>query len=285
MVRNIGFIVMFALILFLMSVFTVKETEKAARFQFSEMLKWDYQPGLHFKVPFPVNTVRKYDARVLTLDMNPERFLTSEKKNVIVDTFVKWRIADVRTFHTAVTGNTEQANKRLEQIMKNALRSEFSKRTIKELVSSDRQVIQKLLIAESQPLADALGINVIDVRIKRIDLPPDVSNSVYRRMEAERTRVAKEFRSQGAEQAEGIRADADKQREIILANAYREAEMVRGDGDAVSADTYAKAYGKNEEFFSFYRSLTAYQRIFRKPGDRLILEPDSEFFKYFKQQK
>lgn len=267
-----------------MSVFTVNEMEKAARFQFSRMEKWDYEPGIHIKWPL-INTVRKYDARILTLDSRPERFLTSEKKNVIVDSFVKWRIGDVKKYHTTVLGDPAQANVRLDQIVKDAMRGEFSKRTIQELVSSDRKEIQGLLIASTNSVAQQLGIDVVDVRIKRIDLPSDVSSSVYRRMEAERTRVAKEFRSQGAEQSEGIRADAEKQREIILANAYRDSETIRGDGDAVSADTYAKAYNMDREFYAFSRSISAYQKTFRNQGDLLVLEPDSDFFKYFGKKK
>ncbi len=276
---------MVGLVLVLMSsIFTVGQREKAARFQFNKMIKSDYEPGLHFKIPL-TDSVRKYDGRVLTLDSKPERFLTSEKKNVIVDSFVKWRIGDVKSFHTTVQGDATQANLRLDQFMKDAMRSEFSKRTIKELVSSDRKEIQNLLIANTQNLAGDLGIEVVDVRIKRIDLPPDVSSSVYRRMESERTRVAKEFRSQGSEQAEGIRADADKQREVILANAYRDAETIKGEGDGVSAATYAKNFGQDTEFFTFYRSINAYQRTFRGSGDLLVIEPDSEFFKYFNKAK
>ena len=248
------------------------------------MIKSDYEPGLHFKIPL-TDSVRKYDGRVLTLDSNPERFLTSEKKNVIVDSFVKWRIGNVKSFHTTVQGDPTQANLRLDQFMKDAMRSEFSKRTIQDLVSSDRKEIQNLLIANTQRLAGDLGIEVVDVRIKRIDLPPDVSSSVYRRMESERTRVAKEFRSQGSEQAEGIRANADKQREVILADAYRDGETIKGEGDGVSAETYAKNFGQDTEFFTFYRSINAYQRTFRGSGDLLVLEPDSEFFKYFNKAK
>lgn len=283
--NRVVIVLLFIAAVFMMSVFTVTETQKAAKFQFSRMQRSDYEPGLHFKVPFPINTIRKYDGRILTLDSRPERFLTSEKKNVIVDSFIKWRIGNVKIFHTSVAGDPTQANLRLDQIMKDALRSEFSKRTIRELVSSDRREIQDLLIDTTRLTASGIGVDVVDVRIQRIDLPPDVSNSVYRRMEAERARIAKEFRSQGAEQAEGIRADADRQREIILANAYNQAEKTRGDGDAVAADTYARAYGKNAEFFNFSRSLLAYQRTFRKSGDLLVLEPDSDFFKYFKKQK
>ena len=266
------------------SVFTVSETERAIKFRLGEVIDSDFEPGLHFKMPF-INNVKKFDSRILTMDSKPERFLTSEKKNVIVDSFVKWKIADVKTFYTSVAGDIAQANIRLDQIIKDAFRSEFSKRKIKQLVSSDRNVIRTSLIKSSSPLALKLGIEIIDVQVKRIDLPSEVSSSVYRRMEAERERVAREFRSQGKEAAERIRADADKQREIILANAFRDAEKLRGAGDATSADIYARSYGKDLEFFTFYRSMNAYKQTFRNPGDMLVVEPDSEFFKYFKKQK
>ena len=249
-----------------------------------EVIETDFKPGLHFKMPF-INNVKKFDSRILTMDANPERFLTSEKKNVIVDSFVKWRIADVRTFYTSVAGDTRQANLRLDQIIKDAFRGEFSKRTIKQLVSADRTAIRTALIAKASPIASKLGIEIVDVQVMRIDLPSEVSSSVYRRMEAERERVAREFRSQGKEAAERIRADADKQREIILANAFRDAEIFRGQGDATAADIYAKAYGEDIEFFTFYRSMNAYKETFKQAGDMLVVEPDSDFFKYFKKSK
>ncbi len=267
-----------------MSVFTVSETERAIKFRFGEIVEADFKPGIHFKIPF-INNVKKFDKRILTLDSKPERFLTAEKKNVIVDSFVKWRIGDLKTFYTTVAGDIIQANVRLDQIIKDAFRSEFSKRQINQLVSTDRKIIRKALIAKTTDLAGKLGIDIVDVQVKRIDLPQDVSASVYRRMEAERERVAREFRSQGAEAAEKIRADADKQREIILANAFRDAEILRGKGEAKAADIYAKTYGKDVEFFNFYRSMGAYKKTFDKEGDMLVLEPDSDFFKYFKKQK
>jgi membrane protease subunit HflC len=266
------------------SVFTVKETERAIKFRLGEVIGSDFKPGLHFKIPF-INNVKKFDSRLLTLDSKPERFLTSEKKNVIVDSFVKWKIADVKTFYTAVAGDIRQANIRLDQIIKDAFRSEFSKRTITQLVSTDRSAIQAALIERSSTLASRLGIEVIDVQVKRIELPGDVTDSVYRRMETERERVAKAFRSRGKEESERIKADADKQREIILANAFRDAEILRGNGDAVAADIYARAYGKDIEFFSFYRSMNAYKNTFKGTGDMLVMDPDSEYFKYFKKQK
>ncbi len=267
----------------LTSIFTVHETEKAIKFRLGEIVKTDYTPGLHFKFPL-INSVKKFDKRILTLDANPERFLTSEKKNVIVDSFVKWRVGDVAKFYTTVAGDVLQANLRLDQVMKDAMRSVFSRRTILELVAENRTILRDILLENTKDLAAGLGMELIDIRIKRIDLPSEVSNSVYRRMEAERTRVARDFRSQGSEAAERIRADADKQREIILANAYNKAETLRGFGDGKATDIYARAYGKDEEFFAFYRSLKAYQKTFRDSGDMLVIDPNSDFFKYFKSQ-
>ncbi len=268
----------------MMSVFTVSETEKAIKFKLGEIVASDYSAGLHFKFPL-VNNVKKFDARILTLDSSPERFLTAEKKNVIVDSFVKWRIGDVNTFYTAVAGDVYQANVRLDQIIKDAFRSEFSKRDIKQLVSTDRSAVREALIAKTVAGAANLGIEIVDVQVKRIDLPSEVSQSVYRRMEAERARVAREFRSQGSEAAERVRADADKQKEIILANAYRDAEVVKGSGDATASDVYAKAYGADVEFYAFYRSMAAYKHSFENASNIMVTEPNSEFFKYFKSIK
>jgi membrane protease subunit HflC len=273
-----------ALFVFMSCIFTVHETQKAIKFQLGEIIEADYKPGLYFKLPF-VNNVKKFDTRILTLDSKPERFLTAEKKNVIVDTFVKWRIVDVSKFYTSVAGDPVQANLRIDQIIKDAARSEFSRRTIKYLVRTRREVIRDALIVTSAPQAVKLGIELLDIRVKRIDLPPQVSKSVYSRMDAERKRVAHELRSEGKELSEGIRANADKQREVILATAYRQAERLRGEGDAESADIYAQAYGKDTEFFQFTRSMSAYKKTFRKQGDMLVLEPDSDYFKYFNKQK
>ncbi len=267
-----------------MSVFHVNEHERAILFRLGEIVRSDLKPGLHFKTPI-INNVSTFDARVLTLDAKSERFLTSEKKNVIVDSFVKWRIGDVGLFYTTVGGDEFQANLRLDQIMKDAMRSEFGVRTIKQLISEDRTELRDTLLQKLSPTANKFGIELIDIRIKRIDLPPEVSSSVYQRMRAERERVAREFRSQGAESAELISAEADKQKQVILANAQREAENVRGRGDAESADIYAKSFGKNPEFYAFHRSLQAYQASFEKTRDTLVLKPNSDFFKYFSSEK
>ncbi|MDD5321487.1 MAG: protease modulator HflC [Methylococcales bacterium] len=267
----------------MMCVFTVNQTEKAIKFRLGEIVKDDYEPGLHFKLPF-INNIKKFDARIQTMDAKPERFLTAEKKNVIVDSFVKWRIDNVAAFYTTVAGDKVQANLRLDQIIKDAFRSEFSKRNIRQLVSTDRNAIREILIKSAKIVAANFGIEIIDVQVMRIDLPPEVSSSVYRRMEAERERVAREFRSQGAEAAERIRADADRQRVVTLANAFRDAEKLRGEGDATSAEIYANAYGADTEFFTFYRSLNAYKKTFSN-SSMMVLDPDSDFFQYFNKQK
>ena len=272
------------LILASMSVFHVNEHERAILFRLGEIVTFDLKPGLHFKTPI-INNVSTFDARVLTLDAKSERFLTSEKKNVIVDSFAKWRIGDVGLFYTTVGGDEFQANLRLDQIMKDAMRSEFGVRTIKQLITEDRNKLRSTLLEKLSPTAKKFGIELIDIRIKRIDLPPEVSSSVFQRMRAERERVAREFRSQGAESAELISAEADKQKQVIVANAQREAENIRGRGDAESADIYAKSFGKNPEFYAFYRSLQAYQASFEKTQDTLVLKPSSDFFKYFSSEK
>ena len=272
------------LVLAYLSVFHVNQHEKAILFRLGEMVAYDFAPGLHFKTPI-INNVSTFDARVLTLDTKSERFLTSEKKTVIVDSFAKWRIGDVGLFYTTVGGDEYQANLRLEQILKDAMRGEFGLRTIKQLISEDRNELRQTLLAKLAPIAGKFGIELIDIRIKRVDLPQEVSNSVYQRMRAERERVARELRSQGAESAELISAEAEKQRQVLLANAQRDAENIRGRGDAQSADIYAKSFGKNAEFYDFYRSLQAYQTAFEKTDDTLVLKPDSDFFKFFNNEK
>ncbi|BBL71670.1 protease modulator HflC [Methylogaea oryzae] len=267
-----------------LSLFTVSETQKAIQFRLGEIVKTDFTPGLHFTIPI-YNNVKKFDARVLTLDLKPERFLTSEKKNVLVDSYVKWRIKDPAKFYTTVSGDVVQANNRLDPIIKDGMRGEFSKRTIRELVSAGRGQTRSILIKNSSPMAEELGIEIVDIRVMRVELPPEVSASVYHRMEAERARVAKELRSRGAEAAERIRADADRQREVLFGDAYREAETLRGEGDATAADIYSKAYGKNPEFFAFYGSLNAYTKTFKNKDATVVLEPDSDFFRYFKKEK
>ena len=268
----------------LISMFQVAAWEKAVLFRLGEIVRTDIQPGLHFKTPF-INNVRKFDGRILTLDVEPERFLTVEKKNVIVDSFVMWRIDDVRRFYTAVMGDERNARQRLEQIVKDGMRGLFSKRTVNEVVSGERSTIMKALVADASTQAEEIGIQIVDIRVKRVDLPAEVSNSVFRRMQAERARVAKEFRSQGAEEAEKIRADADRQRQVLIAEAYSEAEQIRGQGDATAAEVYAKAYGADEDFYAFFRSMQAYRQSFDSGNDMMLLEPEGEFFEYFSGAK
>ncbi len=263
-----------------MSVFVVNERELAIKFRLGEFVRADYKPGIYFKIPF-INNVRKFDKRIITLDAESERYLTQEKKNVIVDAFIKWRISDVATYYKTMRGDEQQASLRLAQVIKDGLRSEFGKRTIQEAISGERSEIMNIITQQISEQARQFGIEVVDVRIKRIELPQEVSSSVYQRMVAERARVAKELRSRGAEAAERIRADADRQRTVILAEAYRDGERIRGEGDARAAEIYAKAYGKNEGFYSFYRSLEAYRGVFNKQQDMLVLDPKSEFFQYF----
>ena len=282
---NIRVIVPFTLVvaglLAYFCLFKVNEWEEAILFRFGEIVRSDYEPGLQFKMPW-VNTISKFDTRILNLDQQPQRFITSEKKDVIVDYYAKWYISDVERFYQATAGgDISYANNLLSQRINSALRDEFGKRTVQEVVSGERSEILEKVRETTASLPTELGISVVDVRTKRIDLPEEVSASVYDRMRAERTRVAKDFRARGGEAAERIRANADREREIILANAYRDAETIRGEGDAQATEIYAESYGKDEEFYSMYRSLNAYQASFNNSSDILLLKPDSDFFKYF----
>ncbi len=266
------------------SAFIVDERDYAVVFQLGQIRGADYEAGLHFKVPV-IQSVRYFDRRILSLDRPAERYLTLEKKNVLVDFFVKWRIRDIGRYYRATGGIEAVAQDRLEDMINRGLRNEFARRTIKEAVSGERREIVESLQRESSVRVEELGIELVDVRVKRIDLPDTVSESVYDRMRAERLRVAADLRARGSEAGEGIRAEADREREVILANAYREAEETRGAGDAKSADIYARAYGQNEEFYRFYRSLEVYRNALSGSGDMLVLEPDSELFQYFKKPK
>lgn len=277
----VGIVVVVLVVLASTSLYVVNERELAIKFRLGEIVTSNIEPGLHWQTPF-VNNVRKFDARIQTLDAEPERYLTGEKKNLIVDSFVKWKINDVANFYTATGGDVARANLRLSQIIKDGLRGEFAKRTIKEAVSGERQQIMDLITVQANQQAETFGIKIVDVRIKRIDFPSDISDSVYRRMRAERQRVAKDLRSRGAEQAEIIRAEADRERTVLSASAYRDSEKLRGEGDASATSIYAKAYGRDLEFYSLYRSLNAYRSTFVSKSDVLVFEPNSEFFKYFK---
>ena len=267
-----------------MSIFTVKEYELAIKFRLGKIVRTDFSPGLYFQVPI-VNNVRKFEKRILTLDTEPERFLTGEKKNVIVDFFVKWRIGDIADYYRAFAGDERQAALRLHEIINNGLQLEFDKRTIADVVSGDRAEIMDNLATRARVQVEKFGIEIVDVRIKQVELPSGVTETVYKRMRAERQRIAKDHRSKGHETAERIRADADRQRTVLMAEAYRDSEKMRGEGDAKATEIYANAYTKDEEFYSFTRSLNAYKSSFGNKGDIIILEPDSDFFKYFKAPK
>jgi membrane protease subunit HflC len=269
------------LVLASMTMFTVDQRERAIVFQLGEVTEVITTPGLHFKWPF-IQNVRYFDARILTLDTpDAERYITSEKKNLLVDTFVKWRIADARQYYKSV-GDEVQAQTRISQTVNATLREEIGKRTVHEVVSEDRDDIMKNVRERADQDAKKIGVTIIDVRLKRVDLPQEVSESVYKRMDAERKSVANQLRSEGFSEAERIRAEADKEREVIIANAYKEAQRIKGEGDAKAAAAYAQAYGQDAEFYSFYRSLEAYRSSFKDRSDVLVLEPNSEFFKYLK---
>ena len=276
----IGLIVV--LVVLSLSLFTVDQRQNAIVFRLGEPVNVIKSPGLYFKVPL-VDNVRFFDVRILTLDADePERFLTSEKKNVLVDSFVKVRIVDVLQYYISVGGDEARAKIRLLQTVNQSLRDEFGKRTIHDVVSGEREVIMDLMRDRADFDARKIGVQVLDVRLKRVDLPQEVSEAVYRRMEAERKRVANELRSLGFAESEKIRADADRQREIIIAEAYRDAQRTKGQGDARAAAIYAQAFQQNPEFFAFYRSLEAYRQSFKSKSDMMILDPSSDFFRYLK---
>lgn len=266
-----------------LSLFTVNQTQLALVLQFGEIKRVIDQPGLNVKVPMIQNVVY-FDRRVLTLDTRePERFITSEKKNVLVDHFVKWRIVDPREYYKAVQGDEGRARTRLDQTVNAGLREEFGKRTVHEVVSGERDKIMDVIREKADQDARRIGVQIVDVRLKRVELPSEVSESVYRRMEAERKRVANELRSEGAAEAEKIRADADRQYEVIVAEAYRDAQHIKGEGDAKASAIYAEAFGQSPQFYSFYRSLEAYRASFANKSDVLVMDPSADFFKYFKQ--
>lgn len=273
-----------AVIIGSMSIFTVDERERALNLQLGEVVRSDYEPGLHFKLPL-VQEIIKFDKRIQNLDSDPELYLTLEKKNVKVDSFVKWRINDVVEFYTSTGGSPGRASNRLSAVIQKGLKDEFGKRTIQQVVSGERTEIMDKLRSTAKMQADELGVEIIDVRIKRIDLPEEVSTSVYARMAAEREEVAKKFRSEGEEQGKRIRAEADREREVILAEAERDAQKIKGEGDGRATEIYANAFGQDEEFYALYRSLGAYRNTFNNASDVLLVEPNSQFFKYFKGAK
>ena len=266
------------------TLYVVSEFERGVKLRFGKLIESDIQPGLHIKVPF-IDDVRIFDARILTVDAQPASFFTIEKKRLIVDSYAKWRIANVETYYKATGGVESVAHNRLANRVNTGLRNQFGTRTLHEVVSGERDLLMKNITDElNRTVLDSLGIEVVDVRVKRIDLPQEVSGPVFRRMTAEREKEARELRSTGKEKAEKIRASADRERTIELANAYRDAEELRGEGDAEAAKIYASAYQKDPEFYSFVRSLNAYKNSFSNKGDIMLVEPDSDFFKYLKQQ-
>jgi membrane protease subunit HflC len=269
-------------VLFGLVAFTVDQRQRAIVFQLGEIKEVIEAPGLHFKWPL-IQNVRYFDNRILTLDStDTERFITSEKKNVLVDSFVKWRIRDMKQYYISVQGDETRAQTQLGQTVKAALQDEFSKRTVHDVISGERDKIMQVVREKVDTDMEKIGMQIVDVRLKRVDLPQEVSESVFRRMDAERKSVAAELRSQGFSEAEKIRAGADREREVIVAEAYREAQRVKGEGDAKAAAIYAKAFSENPEFYSFYRSLDAYRASFKNRSDVLVLDPNSEFFKYFR---
>ena len=283
--RNMGNVLIgavAALIVLSMSIFVVDQRQNAIVFQLGEAVGIKTEPGLYFKVPLMQN-VRYFDSRILTLDtVDPERFITAEKKNVLVDSFVKWRIVDVKQYYVSVGGDEVRARTRLLQTVNSSMREEFGKRTINEVVSGERDKIMEVLRTKADADARKIGVEVLDVRLKRVDFPLEISESVYRRMDAERKRVANELRASGAAESEKIKADADRQREVIMAEAYRTAQQAKGEGDARASALYATAFGRNPEFYSFYRSLEAYKQSFKNKSDMMVLDPSSAFFKYLK---
>jgi len=273
------------LLLLSLSLYTVDQRQAAMVFQLGEIVKVQRNPGLYLKLPF-VQNVRYFDTRILTMDAaEAERFITSEKKNVLVDYYIKWRVFDVEKYYVSFSGDEARAENRLFQTVNDGMRAEFGRRTIHDVVSGERDEVMNQLRGKADQDARRFGVQVMDVRIKRVDLPAEVSESVYRRMDAERKRVANELRSTGAAEAEKIRADADRQREILIAEAYRDAQSIKGEGDAKASAIYSSAYGKNPEFYAFYRSMDAYKQSFSSKNDVMVLQPNSEFFRYMKSPK
>jgi modulator of FtsH protease HflC len=270
-------------LLFLIYAFTfvVQEYEVAIKLRLGQIIGDDYPPGLHFKVPV-LNNIKTFDRRIQTMDSRPERFLTVEKKDVIVDSFTKWRISNAAQFFRSTGGNIARTSRLLSERVNTSLRDEFGKRTIQEVVSDDRMALMALLTKEVNDNAQDLGIEVVDVRVKKIDLPPEVSESVYQRMRAERDRVARDLRAQGGEAAERIRADADRQRTVIVAEAFRESEETRGEGDARASQIFASAFNQDREFYAFFRSLSSYRTALGQDQDVMVLQPDSDFFRFFR---
>jgi membrane protease subunit HflC len=272
-----------ALLLFSSTVFVVDQKRFAIVFALGEVREVISQPGIHFKLPPPLQNVMFLDKRILTIDTpDADRFITAEKKNILVDAFVKWRITDPRLYYVSFNGEENRARDRLNQIVKAALNDEITKRTVREVISGERGKVMDAIVGKVVTEAKQIGVGIVDVRLKRVEYVEQINNSVYDRMKAERTRVANELRSTGSAESEKIRADADRQRTVILAEAFRDAEKIKGEGDAKASEIYAGAFGKNPEFYKFYRSLEAYRTTFKNHGDVMVLDSSSDFFKYFR---
>ena len=277
----LAFVLGFVLI---QSVFIISETERAVKLRFGKVVNFDIKPGLHFAIPV-IEKIRRFDARVLTMDSRPSEYLTAEKKALVVDSYVKWRVKDVQKFYVATNGDIVRAASLLASRVDNGLRNQFGERTLTEAVSGERdELMRELALTLDKVVERELGIEVLDVRIKKINLPDSISSKVFERMATERERLARELRSQGKEVAEGIRADADRQKVVIESAAYRDAQKIRGEGDAKATTIYAKAFTADTGFYDFYRSITAYQETFNSKNDVLILSPDSAFFKFLKDK-
>ena len=281
-INLLGAVIATVLVVLAMSIFTVDQRQYALVFQLGEVKRVITEPGLNFKIPM-IQNVRFFEKRIITLDnAEPERFITSEKKNVLVDSYIKWRIVDPSLYYISVGGDESRAKTRLNQTVNAGLREEFGKRTVHDVISGEREKIMEQMREKADADSRKIGVQIVDVRLKRVELPTEVSEAVYRRMEAERKRVANELRSEGSAEAEKIRADADRQREIIIADAYRDAQKIKGEGDAKASAIYALAFGQNPEFYAFYRSLEAYRGSFKNKSDIMVVEPNSDFFKYMK---
>ena len=274
-----------SLVVLVNTLYVISDFERGITTRFGEIIESDVESGIHYKMPF-IDEVLRFDARILTVDAQPASFFTIEKKRLIVDSYAKWRISDVETYYRALKGNERTAENRLAKRINDGLRNQFGTRTLREVVSGERDLLMKNITEDlNSTVLGSLGIEIVDVRVKRIDLPQEVSSQVFRRMTAERDKEAQELRSTGKEKAERIRASADRERTIEIANAYKDAEELRGEGDAKAAGIYAEAYQQDAEFYSFMRSLNAYKAAFSNKGDIMLIEPDSQFFKYLKQKK
>ena len=283
-IRSITIFGAVALVILNLSAFTINERELAIKLQVGEVVQADYEPGLHFKIPF-YQTIRKFPKRIMTINERPERIFTAERLAMDVDFFVKWRIIDTVNFYISTGGSFRVANDRISEIIKNAIVTEFGKRTVKEAISVERAELMRDMLATATNTAKGLGVELVDVRVKQVEFPDDVRNSVYQQMREERGRIAAERRAQGMEVSEEKKSTADKERTIILANANKDSQIIRGEGDAKAAEIYANAYNQDPEFYAFYRSIDAYRNSIGNANDIMVIDPDNEFFQYLNKSK